>query len=75
MIITKFLRPINLTTTQTTCIYKFIKIFIISEDKNFIFAVFQIFKSFNNSQKLIIINYIPSLARTIIGYQILLKVR
>lgn len=51
--------------TQTLCIYKLTKVIIVSKDKNYIFAAFQIvvpsLKSFNNSQKLLLVDFVPYL--------------
>lgn len=48
--------------SQVFCIHKSIEIIIINEDKNLVFAALQVvtpsLKSFNNSQKLLIVNFI-----------------
>ena len=54
---------LNLTKAQTFCIYELIDIIIVCKHQNFVFVALQVvmlgFKSFNNSQKLTIVSFVP----------------
>ena len=60
------LRPTDLTRAQAFCIHESTKVIVVSRDKDLVFAVFEVvatsFKSFNNSQELLIVSLIPSLS-------------
>lgn len=65
MILKKFLSPFNLVEAQIFCIHKLTKIIITDNNKNLECAIFQVvvpsFKSFSNSQKILIITLVSSL--------------
>lgn len=42
VILRQFLYPMNVTRTETFCIYKLIEVIMVSKDKNLIFAAFQV---------------------------------
>lgn len=67
VIVEEFLSSADLLGVQALCINKFLKIVIIGKYDNLIFVAFQIlvliFKSLNNSQKLLVLNLIASLGQ------------
>ncbi len=57
----------DLMRAQTFRIHESTEVIMVSKDKDFIFAAFQVvapsLKGFNNSQKLLIVSLVPSLSR------------
>ncbi len=76
----ELLGPVDLTRAQTFCIHESTEVVVVSEDKDLIFAAFQVMvsslKSFKNRHKLLIICFVPSLSRDYLskkkGYHITL---
>lgn len=64
MVLREFLDSVDLVRAQTLYIYKLTEVVVVSEDKDLIFAVFQVvvlsLKSFNNYQELLIMGFVPS---------------
>lgn len=64
VIISELLGLLALIRAQVLCIHKSTKVIKVYQDNNLIFATFQIIisslKGFNNSQKLLIVNLVPS---------------
>lgn len=62
MILKGFLSLANLLKAQVFSIHELLEVVVISEDKDLIFAAFQVvaasFKNLNNGQKLLIISFI-----------------
>ncbi len=63
----EILGPAELTRAQAFRIHKSTEVIMVSKDKDLIFAAFQVLapsrKSFNNSQELLIVGFVPSLSR------------
>lgn len=80
MIIKEFLGLTNKSKARVFCIYKLLEVDIICEHKNFILIVLQVvflnLENFNNSQKRIVMSFIPSFSQNHLlkkeSYQILL---
>ena len=80
MVSREFLGSANLSRAQTLCINETTEVIMVRKDKNLMLAIFQIvalhFKSLDNSQKLAIVGFIPSLCKNHFsrkeGYGILL---
>ncbi len=76
----ELLGPADLTKAQTFCIYESTEVIIVRKDENLIFAALQVvmpsLKSFNNSQELLIVGFVPSFSRDHLsrekGYWVLL---
>lgn len=70
----------NLLKTEILDIHKLLEVVLISEDKNFVFAAFQIiapsFKDFNNNWEFLVVSFVASLDGNHflikIGYRVLL---
>ena len=66
VVLREFLGPANLIRAQAFCIYELTGVVIVSKDKNFVFAAFQVvapsFKGLNNGQELLILSFIPNLS-------------
>ncbi len=66
MVPKELLGPANLSRVWTLGIYKLLKVVVVDEDKNLIFAAFEVvapsLKGFNNSQELLIVTLVPSLS-------------
>ncbi len=62
----ELLGPADLAGAPTPCIYESKEVVVISEDKDLVFAVFQIvapsFQGFNDSQELLVVGFVPSLS-------------
>ena len=65
MVLKEFLGLTNLSEAQILYIHEITKVVVICEDKHLVFIAFQVvalcFKSFDNSQKLTIIDFVLSL--------------
>ncbi len=61
----KLLGPADLARAQTLGIYELMEVVMVSDNKDFVFATFEVMapslKSFNNSQGFLIVGFVPSL--------------
>ncbi len=63
----EFLSTADLTRAQTFYIHELTEVIMVSKDKDLVLAAFQVvapsLKSFNDSQELLIVGFVPSLSR------------
>ncbi len=62
----ELLGPADLMRAQAFCIHKSAEVIMVSKDEDLVFVAFQVvvssLKSFNNSQELLIMGFVPSLS-------------
>ncbi len=66
VVLREFLGPADLAGAQTLCIHELTEVVVVSEDKDLVFAAFQVvapsLKGFNNSQEHLVMSFVPSLS-------------
>lgn len=67
VVLSELLGPTNLPRAEPLSIYKSMQVNVVSKNENLIFIAFSVvtpcFKSFNNSQKLMIVSFVTSFAK------------
>ena len=67
MVIKELLGPANLTKAQTLYVYELLEVIMVSKNEYLVFTIFWVvllgFKSFNNSEKLTVLSFVPNLGR------------